>query len=185
MSMVLLGGDARLLAFANEAANRRLLASDGTGPHLTNPGASVDYNSQNLMKSKHLVVLALALFFVASFGALARAQDNPAPDASSSGKAPQSNRVRIEVTGGDNDAPVENASVYLKYVEERKLRKDKRVELNVKTNRDGIAHVPDAPLGKVLIQVIAEGWKTYGKWFEITDPRQIIKVKLEKPPRWY
>lgn len=98
---------------------------------------------------------------------------------------PQLNRVRIEVVGGDADTPVENASVYLKYVEERKLRKDKKIELNVKTNREGVAHVPDAPMGKVLIQVIAEGWKTYGKWMEITEPRQVIKVKLEKPPRWY
>ncbi len=137
------------------------------------------------MKSKHLAVLAVTLLVAASLGAIARAQNNPAPDASSSAKTPQSNRVRIEVTGGDNDTPVENASVYLKYVEERKLRKDKKIELNVKTNREGVAHVPEAPMGKVLIQVIAEGWKTYGKWVEITDARQTIKVKLEKPPRWY
>lgn len=152
---------------------------------MTNPGACVDYNSQSLMKPKHLAVFALAFLFAASFAAVARAQNNPAPDTSSAAKTAQSNRVRIEVTGGDNDAPVENASVYLKYVEERKLRKDKKFELNVKTNRDGVAHIPDAPMGKVLVQVIAEGWKTYGKWIEITEPRQTIKVKLEKPPRWY
>lgn len=137
------------------------------------------------MKSKHLAALALALLSAACVGTVARAQNNPAPDASSSAKALQANRVRIEVTGGDADTPVENASVYLKYVEERKLRKDKKIELNVKTNREGVAHVPDAPMGKVLVQVIAEGWKTYGKWVEITEPRQVIKVKLEKPPRWY
>src|SRR5689334_7163203 len=137
------------------------------------------------MKSKHLAALALALLSAACVGTVARAQNNPAADASSSAKALQANRVRIEVTGGDTDTPVENASVYLKYVEERKLRKDKRIELNVKTNREGVAHVPDAPMGKVLLQVIAEGWKTYGKWVEITEPRQVIKVKLEKPPRWY
>jgi hypothetical protein len=36
-----------------------------------------------------------------------------------------------------------------------------------------------------LIQVIAEGWKTYGRWLDITDPKQAIKVHLEKPPKWY
>jgi len=137
------------------------------------------------MRAKHLAALALSLFFSGIFAVFALAQNNPAPDASSAPKTLQTNRVRIEVVGGDNDTPVENASVYLKYVEERKLRKDKKIELNVKTNREGVAHVPDAPMGKVLIQVIAEGWKTYGKWVEITEPRQIIKVKLEKPPRWY
>jgi hypothetical protein len=94
-------------------------------------------------------------------------------------------RVTIEVSGGEPETPVENASVYIKYVEERKIRKDKKLELNVKTNREGTAHVPDAPLGRVLIQVVADGWKTYGRWYDITDPKQVIKVHLEKPPRWY
>lgn len=119
------------------------------------------------------------------FAIATRAQENPSPDSSAASKSSQLNRIRIEVVGGDADTPVENASVYLKYVEERKLRKDKKIQLNVKTNREGVAHIPDAPLGKVLVQVIAEGWKTYGKWVEITEPRQIIKIKLEKPPRWY
>lgn len=97
----------------------------------------------------------------------------------------QTSRVTIEVSGGEKEAPVENASVYIKYVEERKIRRDKKLELNVKTNRDGTAHVPGAPMGRVLIQVVADGWKTYGRWYDITDAKQIIKVHLEKPPRWY
>ncbi len=153
--------------------------------HLTYPGACVDYNSYKLMKPKHLAALAFGIFFLGVCAAGTRAQNNPAGDTGAAAKLPQSNRLRIEVVGGEKDAPVENASVYIKYVEEHKLRKDKKLELNVKTNREGIAHVPDAPLGKVLIQVIAEGWKSYGKWFEISDPKQIIKIKLEKPPRWY
>src|ERR1700692_4422224 len=72
-----------------------------------------------------------------------------------------STRVTIEVTGGDKESPIENASVYLKYVEEHKISKNKQFELNVKTNREGIAHIPDAPLGRVLIQIVAEGWKTF------------------------
>jgi hypothetical protein len=94
-------------------------------------------------------------------------------------------RITIEVTGGDKESPVENASVYVKFVEERKIKKDKKFELNVKTNRDGTTHVPNAPMGRVLIQVIAEGWKTYGRWYDITDAKQTIKIHLEKPPKWY
>jgi hypothetical protein len=117
--------------------------------------------------------LAAILFFALA----AFSQTTPRPDLPT--------RITIQVTGGDKDVPVENASVYFKYVEERKLKKDKKYELNVKTNRDGVAHVPDAPLGRVLIQVIAEGWKSYGRWYDVTDPRQTIKIHLERPPKWY
>ena len=106
-------------------------------------------------------------------------QKAPAPAAG------QISRVTIEVSGGENESPIENASVYLKYIEERKIRKDKKLELNVKTNRDGTAHVPGAPLGRVLIQVVADGWKPYGRWYDITEAKQVIKVHLEKPAKWY
>ena len=145
----------------------------------------MDYIPYNPMKPKHLVLLVLSFVLSSCFVIIARAHENPSQDSTTTSKTPQANRIRIEVVGGDSDTPVENASVYLKYVEERKLRKDKKIQLNVKTNREGVAHIPDAPKGKVLVQVIAEGWKTYGKWVEITEPRQVIKVKLEKPPRWY
>jgi len=109
---------------------------------------------------------------------------SPEPKQGETRPDPQS-RITIEVTGGEKEAPVENASVYFKYVEEHKIKKNKTMELNVKTNRDGLAHVPDAPLGRVLIQVLAEGWKSYGRWFDITDPKQTIKIRLERPPKWY
>jgi hypothetical protein len=94
------------------------------------------------------------------------------------------NRLTIEVTGGDENRPVENASVYVKTVEQH-LIKDKKFEVQVKTNQHGMAHVPDAPLGRVLIQIVADGWKTYGHWYDINDPKQVIKVHLERPPKWY
>jgi hypothetical protein len=94
-------------------------------------------------------------------------------------------RITIEVTGGEKNIPVENASVYVKFIEEHSLKKDKKLEMNVKTSREGIAHVPNAPMGRVLVQVVAEGWKTYGHWLDITDAKQTIKVHLERPPKWY
>ena len=94
-------------------------------------------------------------------------------------------RITIEVSGGEAETPVENASIYIKYIEERKVKKDKLLELNVKTNKEGTAHVPDAPLGRVLVQVVADGWKTYGRWYDVTDVKQTIKIHLDKPPKWY
>jgi len=97
----------------------------------------------------------------------------------------QTVRVTIEVSGGDKSVPIENASIYIKYVEERKIKSNKTVELNVKTNRDGTAHVPDAPVGRALVQVVADGWKTYGRWYDVTDVKQTIKIHLDRPPKWY
>ena len=93
-------------------------------------------------------------------------------------------RLTIEITGGDEDKPIENASVYLKTHEDR-LIKDKKTELNVKTNMQGVAHVPQPPVGRVLIQVVAEGWKPYGHWYDITDSKQVVKIHLDRPPKWY
>lgn len=94
-------------------------------------------------------------------------------------------KLRIEVTAGEKNQPVENASVYVRYAQERKLAKDKKIEMNLKTNRDGIVRTPDIPRGKVLIQIIAEGWKTFGRWYDLEEGEQTIKIHLEKPPRWY
>jgi hypothetical protein len=113
------------------------------------------------------------------------AQDPGAPAPKAPAQTSESNRLTIEVTGGEKAVPVENASVYVKYVEEHVIKKDKKLELNVKTNREGVAHVAEAPLGRALIQIIAEGWKTYGRWYDITDPHQVIKIRLERPPKWY
>jgi hypothetical protein len=102
-----------------------------------------------------------------------------------SNQSDQYSRITIEVSGGEKDTPVENASVYIKYIQEHTLKKDKKTEMNVKTNREGAAHVPEAPMGRALVQVVADGWKTYGRWYDINEPKQTIKVHLEKPPRWY
>ena len=116
------------------------------------------------------------------FAAAQPAQDKTQPPAT---RPDAGARITIEVKGGTDEVPVENASVYVKYVEEHVIKKDKKVELNVKTSREGVAHIPNAPLGRALVQVIAEGWETYGRWYDITDPKQIIKIHLERPPKWY
>ena len=139
---------------------------------------------ENITVKKILLCGAAAVLLGA--GALRMPGQEPSqkPATGKPARAETGNRLKIEVSGGENNKAVENASVYVKYVESG-LLKDKKVELNVKTNRDGVAHVPDAPLGRALIQVVAEGWKTYGRWYEVTEPQQNIKVHLERPPKWY
>ncbi len=135
-------------------------------------------------------ILLLCSFLPAALALVCQSSaQNPPPSSPESKpavpKTDLQSRITIEVTGGEKETPVENASVYVKYIEEHKIKKNKTLELNVKTNREGVAHVPDAPLGRALIQVLAEGWKSYGRWFDITDPKQTIKIRLERPPKWY
>lgn len=106
------------------------------------------------------------------------------PEKSEKPADPTTTRIRIEVTG--NDKPIGNASVYVKFHESGGFfHKDKLAELNLKTNEDGSVKVPEVPRGKVLIQVIAKGWHTYGKWYDIEDAEQTIQIKLVPPPHWY
>ena len=129
-----------------------------------------------------LVVLALCNLSIFAQDAQ---EKSPPPSKPKATRPELGNRLRIEVTGGEKNQPVENASVYVKFVQTRKLRKDKKYEMNVKTNRDGVAQVPDAPEGRLLIQVIAEGWKTFGRWYDLDEPRSTVKIHLERPARWY
>jgi len=149
-----------------------------------------------MARVSYLFQVCLSLALAALLGApqmqAARQDKDDKQSADKPEKTPQTkirpdaaSRITIEVKGGTNEVPVDNASVYVKYVEERTLRKDKKLELNVKTSRDGIAHVPNAPMGRALVQVIAEGWKTYGRWYDITEAKQVIKIRLERPPKWY
>jgi hypothetical protein len=136
------------------------------------------------MRKKLLRVGAFILLGGLALTAGILARQDPAPPSKKEQAPAPSNRLTIEVTGGDANKPIESASVYVKTLEEH-LLKDKKFEVNVKTNPQGVAHVPDAPLGKVLVQVVADGWKPFGHWYEINDPKQVIKIHLERPPKWY
>lgn len=94
-------------------------------------------------------------------------------------------RIRIRVTS-NTGKPIENASVYVRFNQEGGfLHKEKQQELDLKTNLDGSVKVPDVPQGKVLIQVVAKGWKTFGQWYDIDTDEKAIEIKLSPPPHWY
>ena len=94
-------------------------------------------------------------------------------------------KLRIEVTTPDGK-PVGNASVYVRFNETVGLfHKNKLAEMSLKTNQDGSVKVTDVPQGKILIQVIAKGWHTFGKWYDIETDSETVQIKLEAPPHWY
>jgi hypothetical protein len=119
------------------------------------------------------------------FPAARAAQEKNATAAPKSNDAPQSVKLTIAVTGGDEKIPVDSASVYVRYIEERKIRKDKHIEMNLKTNLSGVCHVPEISAGKIEIQVIAPGWKTFGEYYDVDQAQQTINISLVRPPKWY
>lgn len=98
--------------------------------------------------------------------------------------------LRIHVVGGAKKEPVPNASVYLRFQEKRALlfllhKKDK-VELDLKTDNEGYASFNDLPQGKLLIQIVAPGWQTFGEYYTLRKDKRTILIKLHRPKtHWY
>jgi hypothetical protein len=112
--------------------------------------------------------------------------DKPTPQDKNSSKSsdPGVTKLRIRVTA--NDKPLGNATVYVRFnVPGGLLHHDKLAELDFKTNEDGSVKVPDLPRGRILIQVVAKGWHTYGKWYDVDTDQETIDIKLVPPPKWY
>ena len=132
------------------------------------------------------VLVTACIVVIAALGAATGSFAQP-KGCAGQGKSDSSDTIRIhlEVTGGDPAAPVDSASVYVRYVVKHRMAKDQSVEMNLKTNRDGTVIVPGVPRGEITIQVVAEHWKPYGQKFQATEDEQKIKVHLEKPPKWY
>jgi hypothetical protein len=153
-----------------------------TGKNMTS-GFTKGEKNQSLAghRNREAWVLLLGLFIILLPSILsAQSGDKPAKE-----KQEGTTKLRIEVTAGSAGDAVEGASVYVRYTTERKFGKDKKIEQNWKTNKEGILKVPEVPRGKVLIQVIAQGWKTFGQWYDVDQDEQTIKIHLQKPPHWY
>jgi hypothetical protein len=145
-------------------------------------------------------ISGVGVCFVCAPGAMAQAtgSDATAPNANATSDHPAAKddkaqdstdiptvKLRILVTG-NTDTPIGNASVYVRYnTSGGFLHHDKLAEMDLKTNQDGSVKVPAIPQGKIMIQVVAPGWHTFGKWYDIDQSAQVISIKLEAPPHWY
>jgi hypothetical protein len=115
--------------------------------------------------------------------------DSPPPTSAPTGKdnnAPEGTvKLKIQVTN-PSGSPVANASVYVRYYRDGGLlHHDQLAELDLKTNQDGSVKVPPVPQGKIQIQVIAQGWHTFGEWYYIEKDEQAVTIQLKEPPHWY
>jgi hypothetical protein len=88
----------------------------------------------------------------------------------------------------DSDKPVDRASVIVKFVQGRdyiKFGKKIRDTYELRTNEEGEASLPEIPQGKILVQIIAKGYQTYGQTLDINEPERTVEIKLNPPQKQY
>src|SRR5438270_13443885 len=95
------------------------------------------------------------------------------------GQKAKTSSVNLIVVREANGKPVKNAEVVLHLLNDDGKQKQEGLEL--KTHEDGKAEATGLPYGKVRIQVIAPGFKTYGEDYDLNQPNLEITIKLKKP----
>ncbi|MCU1256199.1 MAG: hypothetical protein JWM83_2498, partial [Candidatus Angelobacter sp.] len=87
--------------------------------------------------------------------------------------------LNMTVIRNASGKPVKNAEVVIHLIDNH--GKPKQEGLELKTHDDGKAEATGIPYGKVRIQVIAPGFRTFGEDFSVDQPNLEFTIKLQKP----
>jgi hypothetical protein len=90
--------------------------------------------------------------------------------------------ITIKVIKEETGKPVRNATVVLHPLSSKGKEEG---NINLKTDGEGKTAFNSLPYGKLRVQVIARGRKTFGEDFDINQPTQEISVKLKPPADQY
>jgi Carboxypeptidase regulatory-like domain len=116
-----------------------------------------------------VVVIALGVGMIG----LAGAQDDDGPMSD----------LRFVVVRDYNGKPVRNAAVVLHPVNRK--GKQARGGLELKTDGEGRANIDGIPYGPLRVQVLAQGFQTFGEDYKIDKAETEITVKLKRPGGQY
>jgi hypothetical protein len=95
---------------------------------------------------------------------------------------PPSAHIEVTVLRDVNGKPIENAHVIFHPTEGDK----DTGSLELKTNEDGKAIIDVIPIGDtVTLQVIANGYQTYGQSYKIDKPQLTMEIRLKRPGAQY
>ncbi len=84
--------------------------------------------------------------------------------------------------------PVGQAAVIVRFVKGHsviKLGKAVRTQWELRSNQDGEATIPAIPQGQIRIQIIANGYQTYGDTIDVSETAKTIDIKLNPPQQQY
>jgi hypothetical protein len=123
--------------------------------------------------------LASAMVFGLSVGLTLFAQDSTTHRGRKYKAPPPTSRIEVTILRNEDGKPIENAAVIFQ------MEGDKG-NMELKTNEDGKASIDVLPTGsKVLLQVFAKGYKTFGGDYTIDKPEMTFEVKLKRPGQQY
>ena len=91
--------------------------------------------------------------------------------------------VSFVVVRDENGKPVRNAAVVMHPVDDD--GKQQRQGLELKTDAEGKASFDGVPYGKLRIQVLAQGFQTYGEDYDVDKPSMDVMVKMKRPAGQY
>jgi hypothetical protein len=91
--------------------------------------------------------------------------------------------IHFSVVKDDNGKPVRNAAVVMHSVNAK--GKQERGGTELKTNAEGKADFDGIPYGMLRVQVLAQGFQTYGEDFDIEKSNTEITIKLKRPQGQY
>jgi hypothetical protein len=92
------------------------------------------------------------------------------------------------VVKNDSGKPVDRANVVVKFAGGRsiaKLGRKVRTSWEVHTTQEGEVEVPEIPKGKILVQVIAKNFQTFGQTFDVDEDERTIEIALSPPQKQY
>ncbi len=87
--------------------------------------------------------------------------------------------LNFVVLKDDNGKPVRNAAVIMHPVDPK--GKQEKGGMELKTDVDGKAEFNGIPYGMLRVQVLAQGFQTYGEDFNIDKPKVELTIKLKRP----
>ena len=96
-------------------------------------------------------------------------------------------KLQVQVTN-EAGKPIEQAEVIVKFVQGRspvKFGAKIRKTWEVHSSQEGIAKIPAIPQGKILVQVNAKNYQTFGQTFDVQEEERTIEVKLKPPQAQY
>ncbi len=125
---------------------------------------------------------ALLAGFGLSACSLALLAQNDNPHGRKYKAPPPSAHIEVTVLKDFNGKPVTNAHVIFHPTEGDR----DRGSLELKTNEDGKAIIDVIPIGDtVTLQVIADGYQTYGQSYKIDKPEMTMEVRMKRPGGQY
>jgi hypothetical protein len=96
---------------------------------------------------------------------------------------PPSSTLTFVVLKEYNGKPLRNAAVVLHPVNSKDKQGNGGLEL--KTDAEGRASYEGIPYGRIRVQILANGFQTYGQDYDIDQPALELTVKMKRPAGQY